>query len=76
MQVASSERHLHEGHLGEVTIRGGAVTSPTPPNPPPKNPLQKERDRETNQQQMYPIFSKMKKPKPEMKTKKDRKNEN
>ena len=23
VQVGSSENHLHEGHLGEVTLRGG-----------------------------------------------------
>ena len=30
--------HLHAGQLGEVTLRGGTVTSPIPPpNPPPPN---------------------------------------
>ena len=33
MKVAPSVEHFHEGHLGEVTHRGGAVTSPNPPFP-------------------------------------------
>ena len=34
--VAPSVEHLHAGCLGEVTLRGGTVTSPTPfPRPPP-----------------------------------------
>ena len=40
-QVVSKPSNPDKGHLGEVTFRGGAVTSPTPlspPNPPP-NPL-------------------------------------
>ena len=44
VQVSSSVDHLDEGHLGEVTHRGGAVTSPNPPislTPPP--PKQKPR---------------------------------
>ena len=36
MQVAPSVEYMHEGHLGEVTFRGGAVTSPIPP---PISPL-------------------------------------
>ena len=35
MQVAPSVEYMHEGHLGEVTFSGGAVTSPTPSQSPP-----------------------------------------
>ena len=31
VQLGSSEDQLHEGDLGEVTFRGGVVTSPNPP---------------------------------------------
>ena len=34
VQVRSQLDYLHEGHLGEVTQRGGAVTSPNPPPSP------------------------------------------
>ena len=34
VQLAPSVEQLHAGHLGEVTIRGGTVTSPTPPPSP------------------------------------------
>ena len=39
VQVAPSVEHLYVGHLGEVTFRGGVVTSPTlPPTPNPPQP--------------------------------------
>ena len=34
MHVTPSEEYLHEGHQGEVTHRGGVVTSPNPPPAP------------------------------------------
>ena len=36
VQLAPSEEQLHAGCLGEVTLRGGTVTSPTPHSLPPK----------------------------------------
>ena len=62
VQVASSEGHLHEGHLGEVTNRGGVVTSPTPPKTPTTNLLKEEREREIKKK-MYPMFEKIEKTK-------------
>ena len=35
VQLAPSVEQLHAGHLGEVTFRGGTVTSPPPPSPAP-----------------------------------------
>ena len=47
VQVSPSVGYLHEGHLGGVTQRGGAVTSPNPPLPPN---LQENKQQATNEE--------------------------